>query len=230
MYFRTKKNDYGIDIIVAIETDATLVSTSGNQWLESNDSDCVPGAYWISGQCVAIGSDDYDELVGSVIAAARDAADTARREADEAAAAASAAEQAEIRRLLDEESVVAAATEPTVEERKALAKSAPASGYVPIRENSLGVPDINADNLAIWEEVVADTIRTISGVENDIDPDPAVVRFPEPITYLEGTPEEHTTAFILLADEDKDAYLAHWKIVLADQQAWVAHMKTVLGV
>lgn len=228
MYFRTEKNNYDIDIIVATETDATLVNTSNNQWIETDDPDCVPGAYWISGQCVTVSSPDYDELVGSVIAAAREETDAAIRAADEAAreeAARIAAEQAE----LDEPDAIEDDAELTVEERKVLAKQSPKPTYIPIRER-VEIPAITTENLAIWEEILADTIRTISGVENDTDPDPNIVRFPEPITYLEGTDEEHTVEFIILPDEDKASYLEHWGKVKEDQEAWVAHMKTVLGV
>ena len=230
MYFRTKKNNYGIDIIVATESDAILVNTSGNQWLESNDPDCVPGAYWVDGQCVVVGSDDYDELVGAKIAAAREEADAAQRAEDEAARAAYEAELERIAELQSEEEEDNEIVLPTLEERKSVAKTLPKPTYIPIRERAEGIPEINAENLAIWEEIVADTARTIDGVINDTDSDPSIVRFPEPITYLEGTPEEHTVEYIVLADEDKESYLAHWRIVEADQQAWVAYMKTVLDV
>ena len=228
MYFRTKKNNYGIDIIVAIESDATLVNTTNNTWLESDDSDCLPGSYWVSGQCVAVGSSDYDTLVGAVIAAAREAADAAQRIVDDAALAerkAIAAQQFED----NAPDVVVADADPDVAQRKVLTKELRKPLYIPIRELD-NVPKITTENLAHWEEVLADTIRTISGIENDTDDDPDIVRFPEPITYLEGKPEEHTVEFILLPDEDKDSYIAHWTKVKDDQVAWVAHMKTVLGV
>ena len=69
-----------------------------------------------------------------------------------------------------------------------------------------------------------------AGVKADVNDDPDIVEFPEPITFLDGTPEEHTLSEIVLPDEDKASYLAHMETVEADQTAWVAHMKTVLGV
>ena len=92
MYFRTEKNNYGLDIIVAVETDTILVNSTGNTWLESDDPDCAPGAYWVDGQCVNTSSLDYDELVGTKIAAAREEADAAVRAASQAAAEQAAAE------------------------------------------------------------------------------------------------------------------------------------------
>lgn len=235
MYFRTQKNKYGLDIIVAVETDTTLVNSTGNTWLESNDPDCAPGAYWVDGQCVNTSSLDYDELVGTKIAAAREETDAAVRAASQAEAERLAEqlilEQERIAAMQDdEEDNVPGPKLPTLEEMKANAKTLPKSTHIPIRERKEGVPKITLENLAVWEEILADTKRTIDGVINDTDPDSDIVRFPEPITYLEGTPEEQTVEFIILADEDKESYLAHWRIVEADQEAWVAHMKSKLGV
>ena len=237
MYFRTEKNKYGLEIIVAVETDATLVNSTGNNWLESDDPDCAPGAYWVNGQCVNTSSSDYDELVGTKIAAAREETDAALRAASQAEAERLAAEakqliieQEKIAAMQDEADDVIDSELPTLEEMKVRAKTLSKPVHVPIRERKEGIPEITLENLAIWEEILADTKRTIDGVINDTDPDPDIVRFPEPITYLEGTPEELTVEFIVLADEDKESYLAHWRIVEADQEAWVAHMKSKLGV
>jgi hypothetical protein len=236
MYFRTEKNKYGLEIIVAVETDATLVNSTGNNWLESDDPDCASGAYWVNGQCVNTSSSDYDELVGTKIAAAREEADAAVRAASQAEAERQVAEAEQL--IVEKEKIAAMQDEdevigieiPTLEEMKVRAKTLSKPVHVPIRERKEGIPEITLENLAIWEEILADTKRTIDGVINDTDPDPDIVRFPEPITYLEGTPEELTVEFIVLADEDKESYLAHWRIVEADQEAWVAHMKSKLGV
>jgi hypothetical protein len=236
MYFRTEKNKYGLEIIVAVETDATLVNSTGNNWLESDDPDCASGAYWVNGQCVNTSSSDYDELVGTKIAAAREEADAAVRAASQAEAERQVAEAEQL--IVEKEKIAAMQDEdevigieiPTLEEMKVRTKTLSKPVHVPIRERKEGIPEITLENLAIWEEILADTKRTIDGVINDTDPDPDIVRFPEPITYLEGTPEELTVEFIVLADEDKESYLAHWRIVEADQEAWVAHMKSKLGV
>jgi hypothetical protein len=229
MYFRTEKNNYGLDIIVAVETDTILVNSTGNTWLESDDPDCAPGAYWVDGQCVNTSSLDYDELVGTKIAAAREEADAAVRAASQAAAEQAAAEQEQIA-ALQEEAEFIPLDDLTLDERIELASRTPAPTYVPIRQSKEGIPDITLENLAIWEEVLADTKRTIDGIINDTDPDPRIVRFPEPITYLEGTEHEHTKEYMILPDQDKESHLTHWRIVEADQEAWVAHMKSKLGV
>lgn len=228
MYFRTKENAYGIDIIVATETDATLVSSSGNVWIESSDPNCVPGNYWHNNTIYVAGSDEYNNDIAPLISAARAEADAAQEAAEQAERDRIAAEQAAMDNTPEGEPV--AKTELTLEEKKALAKTYTSPKYVPIRENPNGIPEITLENLAVWEEILADTQRVIDGVNNDTDPDPQIVRFPEPITFLEGTEQEHTLEYIVLPDESKADYLAHMELVKADQTAWVAHMKSVLGV
>jgi len=228
MYFRTEENAYGIDIIVATETDATLVSSSGNVWIESSDPDCVPGNYWHNNTIYVPGSDEYNNDIAPLISAARADADAAIADAEQAERDRIAEEQAAMSTDLEGDPVEG--TELTLEERKVLAKRYPSPTYIPIREDPLGVPDITAENLAIWEERLADTGRLIAGVEGDTDPDPQIVRFPEPITFLEGTDMEHTIEYVILPDEEKADYIAHLRIVEADQASWVAHMKSVLGV
>jgi hypothetical protein len=234
MYFRTEKNKYNIDIIVATETDATLVSSTGNVWIETSDPDCAVGAYWHNGDIIAPGSDEYNNIIAPIIADAKQA------DADAAAATAAAEQQAIADAIAASEALVEAPeinNEPIetpledldLDTRKTISKRFPKSKYVPIREEQ-DIPAPTPENLALWEEILADTRRTIEGVENDTDPDPQIVRFPEPITYLEGTEHEHTKEFILLPDEDKADYLAHMRIVEADQAAFVEYLKEQLGV
>lgn len=232
MYFRTKKNNFNIDIVIATETDPLLVNNDNNTWLESEDPLCVPGNYWYNSKFYELGSDDYNTDIGPLIGGAREEADAARLAEEQAIRDRIAAEQAAMDTTPDDSDAATnleSAADETLEIRKKLAKTFPAPTYVPIREMP-EVPEITAENLAHWEEVLADTGRLIDAVKNDTNPDPDVVGFPEPITFLEGTDQEHTLTEIVLPDQDKAAYLAHMETVQADQAAWVAHMKTTLGV
>ena len=232
MYFRTKKNNFDIDIVVATESDNLLVNNDNNTWLESDDALCVEGNYWHNSKFYEPGSDDYNNDIGPLISAARVDSDAAKIAAEQALRDKIKAEQDAMDTTPDDSDADAnleGAVDTSLEARKKLAKTFPKPVYTPIRE-LLEIPEINAENLAFYEEVLADTKRVIAGVKADVNDDPDVVEFPEPITFLEGTDQEHTLSEIVLPDEDKASYLAHMETVEADQTAWVAHMKTVLGV
>jgi hypothetical protein len=232
MYFRTKKNNFDIDMVVATESDNLLVNNDNNTWLESDDALCVEGNYWHNSKFYEPGSDDYNNDIGPLISAARVDSDAAKIAAEQALKDKIKAEQDAMDATPDDSDAAAnleGAVDTSLEERKRLAKTFPKPVYVPIRELP-EVPEITTDSLAHWEEVLADTKRLIAGVKADVNDDPDIVEFPEPITFLDGTPEEHTLSEIVLPDEDKASYLAHMETVEADQTAWVAHMKTVLGV
>lgn len=220
---------YNISVIVATEIDATLVNSTNNVWIETSDPNCAPGNYWHNNKIYVPGSDDYNNDIVPLIQAARAEKDAEIAAAEQAERDKIAAMQAELDGA-DPEGEPVDGKELTLEQKKAEAKKYPSPTYIPIRKNPEGAPEITLENLAIWEEILADTKRTINGVINDVDPDPQIVRFPEPITYLEGTPEEHTVEYIVLPDEEKAEYLAHLQVVEADQESWVAHMKSVLGV
>ena len=233
MYFRTKKNNFDIDIVVATESDNLLVNNDNNTWLESDDALCVEGNYWHNSKFYVPGSDDYNNDIGPLLSADREESDAAAIAKEEAIRAQIKAEQDATDYTPDqsdaEANLEAAARDGSLEARKKIAKTFPKPVYTPIRE-LLEIPEINAENLAFYEEILADTKRVIAGVKADVNDDPDVVEFPEPITFLEGTEQEHTLSEIVLPDEDKASYLAHMETVEADQTAWIAHMKTVLGV
>lgn len=225
MYFTTKTNKYGIKVIehTTSEANVDFVNSSGLAWLEVDEELIMPetGDYWFEGRVIKPGSDDYNENIAPIIHEAR--------EVENAIILQQEAElQAEKDRLLAEQEE--GAGEPTfpepdpavldISEQKIIAKQARKPVYIPIREQE-EIPPYTQETLDKYTEILADTGRMIHGIENDTDPDPDIVRFPEPITFLDGTPEEHTLEYIVLADEDKADYLSHWRIVQADQQAFV---------
>lgn len=224
-YFTTITNNYGLKVVehTMSEGNADFVNSTGLAWLEVDEEITMPetGDYWFDGRIVKPGSDDYNDNIAPVIHEAV--------ELENVVIAQKAAEaEAERLRILAEQEAGAGEdipieTDPVVldlAEQKILAKQARKPVYIPIREQE-EIPPYTQETLDMYTEILADTKRMIAGIENDTDPDPDVVRFPEPITFLDGTPEEHTLEYIVLADEDKADYLAHWRVVEADQQAFV---------
>jgi hypothetical protein len=224
-YFTTITNKYGLKVVehTMSEGNADFVNSTGLAWLEVDEEVTMPetGDYWFDGRIVKPGSDDYNDNIAPVIHEAV--------ELENVVIAQKAAEaEAERLRILAEQEAGAGEdipieTDPVVfdlAEQKILAKQAKKPVYIPIREQE-EIPPYTQETLDMYTEILADTRRMIAGIENDTDPDPDIVRFPEPITFLDGTPEEHTLEYIVLADEDKADYLAHWKVVETDQQAFV---------
>jgi hypothetical protein len=205
------------------EGNADFVNSTGLAWLQVDEEITMPetGDYWFDDRIIKPGSDDYNDTIAPIIHEAREVENAvlAQKEAE--------AEAERLRILAEQEEgagdpIVAEPDIPVLDlaEQKIIAKQARKPVYVPIREQE-EIPPYTQETLDLYTEILADTKRMIAGIENDTDPDPDIVRFPEPITFLDGTPEEHTLEYIVLADEDKTDYLAHWKIVEADQQAFV---------
>jgi len=224
-YFTTITNKYGLKVVehTMSEGNADFVNSTGLAWLQVDEEITMPetGDYWFEERIIKPGSDDYNDNIAPIIHEAR--------EIENAVLEQQAAEiAAERQRLLEEQEAGVVPADPEVKdvpnldlaEQKILAKQSRKPIYVPIREQE-EIPPYTQETLDLYTEILADTGRMISGIENDTDPDPDIVRFPEPITFLDGTPEEHTIEYIVLADEDKEDYLAHWRTVQADQQAFV---------
>ena len=224
-YFTTITNKYGLKVVehTMSEGNADFVNSTGLAWLQVDEEITMPetGDYWFDERIIKPGSDDYNDTIAPIIHEAREVENAvlAQKEAE--------AEAERLRILAEQEEgagdpIVAEPDIPVLDlaEQKIIAKQARKPVYVPIREQE-EIPPYTQETLDLYTEILADTKRMIAGIENDIDPDPDIVRFPEPITFLDGTPEEHTLEYIVLADEDKTDYLAHWKIVEADQQAFV---------
>lgn len=225
MYFTTITNKYGIKVIehVAGDGQADFVASSGLAWIEVDEEIVMPatGDYWHNEKIIKVDSDDYDTVIAPIIHDAREVENAViKQKADEL--------EAEKARLLAEHEEgagdpIVPEDDPAIldlAETKILAKQARKPIYVPIREQD-EIPPYTQATLDLYTEMLADTKRMIAGIKADTDPDPDIVRFPEPITFLDGTPEEHTLEFIVLADEDKDEFLEHWGKVEADQQAFV---------
>jgi hypothetical protein len=224
-YFTTITNKYGLKVVehTVSEGNADFVNSTGLAWLQVDEEITMPetGDYWFDDRIIKPGSDDYNDTIAPIIHEAREVENAvlAQKEAE--------AEAERLRILAEQEEgagdpIVAEPDIPVLDlaEQKIIAKQARKPVYVPIREQE-EIPPYTQETLDLYTEILADTKRMIAGIENDTDPDPDIVRFPEPITFLDGTPEEHTLEYIVLADEDKTDYLAHWKIVEADQQAFV---------
>lgn len=225
MYFTTITNKYGLKVIehTTSEANVDFVNSTGLAWLEVDEEITMPetGDYWYDGRVIKPGSDDYNDNIAPIIHEAREVENAiiAQKEAE--------LEAEKARLLAEQEAGAGEYIEPEADpavldiaEQKLVAKTAPKSKYIPIRDQE-EIPPYTQETLDLYTEILADTRRMISGIENDTDPDPDIVRFPEPITFLDGTPEEHTIEYIALADEDKDAYLTHWRTVEADQAAFV---------
>ena len=233
MYFTTITNKYGLKVVehVAGDGQADFVASSGLAWVEVDEEITMPatGDYWHNEELIKLDSDKYDTVIAPILKDARDVENvTIQAKHDE--------REAEKARLLAEHEegagdYVAPDADPAVldlAEQKIIAKQARKPIYVPIREQD-ELPPYTQATLDLYTEMLADTKRMIAGIKADTDPDPDVVRFPEPITFLDGTPEEHTLEYIVLADEDKDDYLVHWGKVEADQQAFVEFLTARLA-
>ncbi|MDB4348954.1 hypothetical protein OAA64_01370 [bacterium] len=233
MYFTTITNKYGLKVIEHVqgEGNADFVNSSGLAWIEVDEEEIMPatGDYWHNEQIIKLDSDEYETIIAPILHEAREVENVVL----DAKAAELAAEKA---RLLAEQEEgagdpIVPDPDPAVldiSEQKIIAKQARKPVYIPIREQD-EIPPYTQATLDLYTEMLADTGRMIAGIEGDTDPDPDIVRFPEPITFLDGTPEEHTLEYIVLADEDKDEFLAHWNKVKEDQQAFVTFLTARLA-
>lgn len=231
MLFRTEKDKYGLDIVVATTADSNFAAISGLDWKETS-SPVATGDFWFNGNIVKPGGEGYG-AIEEIIFNKVEEENVIIRAAEEARAA-------EIARLmaLAEESEDGSVTVvdttilppipvPSLEERISEVKKL----QIPVFTSLFSQPQ-PAPTLELVAEFIAklaDTNKMIAAIEGATDSDPYVCHFAAPVTFAEGTDHEHTVESLPIPDESIADFLAHWKKVKADQEAYIAHLKTVTG-
>lgn len=228
MLFRTEKNKYDLDIVVAITSDANFASKTGLTWHETSGS-VATGDFWFNGNIIKPGGEGYSDIEAIIHAKVEEENVVIR--------AAEAARDAEIARLMalaeeSEDGVVVVDTSilppipvPELGERIEEVKKMKPPTFVSLFSQEQPTPTVELVNEYLTK--LNDTNKMIAAIEGATDSDPYVCHFAEPVTFAEGTDYEHTVESLPIPDESIADFLAHWRKVKADQEAYIAHLKTV---